>query len=497
MAMTGSAARPFLIGGRWRTGSGRSFDSINPADGSVAATIAEAGPEDVDAAVNAARAAMDNPLWRDMHAHRRARLLHRLADLIERDAEHLAVLQTRDNGKTIAESRHQAAATAEIFRYYAAVCEVTESEVMPHRGNYFSFSLYEPVGVVAALTPWNSPLTLEAQKLAPAIAAGNAVVLKPSEITPQIGLEFGRLALEAGFPAGVLNVLSGYGKTVGQPLVSHPGVDMVTFTGGTLAGKQIAQIAGERLIPAVVELGGKSPNIIFDDANLDEAITGAMFAIFTNCGQSCIAGSRIFVQSSIYDKFVARLVDATRALRVGDPFDAKTAVSPVASFPHRERIEAYIEHGRNHGGHILCGGKRPGRPELQRGAYLEPTIVAVADNTIKLAQEEIFGPVACVLRFSYESDLIHLANQTVFGLSCGIWTQDYKRALRVAKRIKAGTVWINTYKVTSINMPFGGYKASGLWRECGIQGMKFYLETKSVYLNLADGPISWPPKFNS
>ncbi|MDY0012501.1 MAG: aldehyde dehydrogenase [Rhodocyclaceae bacterium] len=485
--------RPFLIGKDWSLGGGKCFESICPIDGTVAATIAEADADDVDAAVACARAALNDPRWAGLRAHQRARLLHRLADLLERDAEQLAQIQTRDNGKTIFESRLQVMGAAETFRYYGAVCEVAESEVMVPRGNYFSFSTYEPIGVVAAITPWNSPLTQESVKLAPALAAGNTVILKPSEVTPQIGLEFGRLALEAGFPPGVLNVLSGTGRSVGSALVAHPDIDMVTFTGGTTSGRLIGKIAAERPIPVMLELGGKSPNIIFDDMDLDRAVQGALYGIFPNAGQSCIAGSRIFVHDKIYDAFLPRLVEAVASLRVGDPYDPLTAVAPVGSFEHRDRIEAYIERARQEGAKLLCGGQRPGGP-LAKGAYVMPTLLEVADNNATVAQEEIFGPVACLLRFKDEDDLVRQANDTVFGLACGIWTRDYKRALRVAGRLKAGTVWINTYRTIMINMPFGGYKASGIGRECGVNGMRAYQAQKSVYMDLSETPIPWPPK---
>ncbi len=487
-------AKPFLIGGNWSFGNGQTFESINPADGSVAAVIAEAGETDVDAAVGAARTALQNPDWRDLPLHRRARLLHKFADLIDRDAERLAGLQTQDNGKPISESRMQSAWAADAFRYFAALCETFESEVIPPRGNYFSFSLHDPIGVVAAITPWNSPISLEAQKLAPALAAGNTVILKSSEVTPQVGLEYGRMALEAGFPQGVVNVITGFGRTTGKALVSHPGVDMVTFTGGTASGREIAKIAGERLIPSIMELGGKSPNVVFDDADLTHAVLGSSFAIFSNAGQSCIAGSRIFVQDSIYQTFVARLVEAAGALYVGDPYDSRSAISALASFGHRDRVEALIARGREDGGKLLCGGNRPSDAALAKGAYLRPAVLEVEDNQTRVAQEEIFGPVACVIRFTDEDDLVRQANDTVFGLACGIWTRDYKRALRVTKRIKAGMAWINTYKIASVNVPFGGVKQSGFGRECGRLGLMPYLAEKSVYLNLSESPVPWPPQ---
>jgi betaine-aldehyde dehydrogenase len=486
-------SKPFLIGDDWSFGGGRTFESVNPADGSVAAIVAEAGEADVDAAVRAACAALQNPAWRDLPPHRRARLLAKMADLVERDAERLATLQTQDNGKPISESRMQAAAAVEVIRYYGALCETFESELFPARGNYLSFSLYEPVGVVAAITPWNSPISLEAQKLAPALAAGNAVVLKSSEVTPQIGLEYGRLALEAGFPPGVVNVITGFGAT-GRALVSHQGVDMVTFTGGTASGREIAKITGARLIPTIMELGGKSPNVVFDDADMDLAVRGASFAIFSNAGQSCIAGSRVFVQDSIYETFVERLVAAAGALYVGDPYDARSALSALASFAHRDRVESYIAIGREDGAKLLCGGMRPKDMGLAKGAYLRPAVLEVADNRTRVAQEEIFGPVACVIRFKDDEDLIEQANDTVFGLACGVWTRDYKRALRIVKRIKAGMAWVNMYKTASVNVPYGGVKQSGFGRECGRLGLMPYLAEKSVYFNLSETPAPWPPQ---
>jgi len=485
--------KPFLVGSNWSYGTGGDFTSINPADGSVAARIAIAGPADVDAAVRAAEAAFRGG-WGTMKAHQRARILHRLADLIADNSEHLSQLQTADNGKTIIESRMQAAWAAEAFRYYAAVCEVSQSDVIPPRGDHFSFTWHEPFGVVAAITPWNSPISLEAQKLAPALAAGNCVVMKSSEITPQVGLVYARLALEAGFPPGVLNVVAGDGPTTGQALISHPGVRLITFTGGTASGRHIARTAADRVVPVVLELGGKSPNVVFDDADIDDAVAGSVFAIFSNAGQSCIAGSRIFVQAGIFDDFVARLTEATRGLRVGDPHDPATAIAPVSSFAHRDKILSLVEMGLRDGASLLCGGKAPSDPVLARGAYVEPTLLHVTDNRQTIAQEEIFGPVACVLRFSDEADLERQANETEFGLACGIWSRDYRRILRAARAIRAGTVWANTYKVTSVSMPFGGFKSSGTQRECGIEGMRSYMATKSVYLNMAEEPVHWPPQ---
>lgn len=490
--MNTPATRPFLVGAEWRDGGGDSFESICPIDGSVAAVVAQAGDADVDDAVSSARAALENPNWSGLLAHKRARLLHRMADLIERDAEMLAQVQTRDNGKTIAESRMQAAGAAEAFRYYAAVCEVAESELMSPRGNYLSYSRYDPVGVVAAITPWNSPLIMDALKLAPALAAGNAVVLKPSEVTPCIALELGRLALEAGFPAGCVNVLTGFGASLGQALVAHPGIDMVSFTGGTESGRRIGAVAAQRPMPALLELGGKSPNILFGDLDVETAVKAALYGIFPNAGQSCIAGSRVFVQDNLHDEFLDRFASAARQLKLGDPYDAATAVAPVGSFAHRDRIERYVASARDEGASVLCGGARPEDDSLARGAYMAPTVLSVASNSATVAREEIFGPVACVLRFRDEDDLVAQANDTIYGLAAGIFSRDVKRALRVGQRIRANTIWINTFRAMALNMPFGGVKASGIGRECGIAGMRSYMQQKSVYVDLGDAPIRWP-----
>jgi betaine-aldehyde dehydrogenase len=479
--------RPFLIGGEWRSANRASFDSIYPADGSVAATVASATVADVDDAVRCAQAALMSPAWRDLSAHKRAELLGRLAQLIEHDARLLAEIQTRDNGKPLKESLAQASAAAEFFRYYAAVAETAEAEVIPSRGQYLAFTNYEPVGVVAAITPWNSPLTLEAQKLAPALAAGNVVVLKPSEFTPQIALEYARLALEAGFPAGVLNVVTGMAD-VGKALVEHPGVNMITFTGGTSTGRAIARAASVRGAPVLLELGGKSPNIVFADANLEHALNGVLIGIFHNAGQSCNAGSRIFVEEDIYDSFVSRLVNEVENLAIGDPFDAKTEIASLSSFQHRERIENMLA---NSDAKVLCGGQRPKGSQFEKGAFFTPTVLAV-DNDNRLAQQEIFGPIACVIKFRDEEHVVELANKSEFGLACGIWTENFPKALRVGEKINAGTVWINTYKVTAVNVPFGGNKASGYGRECGLQGMRAYMVEKSYYVSRSASPIPWP-----
>ncbi|MFM0234091.1 aldehyde dehydrogenase [Paraburkholderia sediminicola] len=486
--------KKFLVNGEWRCGKGETFESINPADGSIAGLVYSATSEDVDDAVRGAAHAVENPAWRDMPAHKRAALLNRFADLIDRDRDMLVELQTQDNGKTITEGYQHVDGAAQKFRYCAAVCETLESTIMPPRGNYFVYKTYEPVGVVAAMTAFNSPILHEAGKIAPALAAGNAVVLKSSEFTPLIGLEYGRLALEAGIPAGIVNVVTG-GTEVGAALVNHSAINMIAFTGGTRTGRIVGHAAAERIIPCILELGGKSPNIVFEDANLDHAVAGMIYGIFSNAGQSCIAGSRIMVQASIYDEFVARLVDAARNLKVGSPRDPLTAVAPVASFRQRDNIEAFIRQGKEDPtSRLLVGGQRPAGSELNKGAYVAPTLFEVTDHRCTIAQEEIFGPVGVVMKFEDEADLVRVANDTVFGLSLGVWTEDYRKAMRTVRAIKAGTVWVNTHKIGQPSVPMGGFKESGIGRENGIDGILEYLQIKNTYWNLGDSPIPWPPK---
>jgi betaine-aldehyde dehydrogenase len=390
-----------------------------------------------------------------------------------------------ENGKVLAECRAQVASAAAIFRYYAAVCETTPGAVTPSRGPYVSITIHEPMGVVAAVTPWNSPLTMEAQKVAPALAAGNSVIVKPSEVTPGVALQLGRILLEAGVPPGVVNVIPGDGAETGLALVRHPGVGMISFTGGTETGRRIGVIAAERGVPVSLELGGKSPNIVFADADLERAVEGVAGAIFGSTGQSCIAGSRLLVEASVYGEVMERLIAKARAIRFGDPADPASQIGPIASFAHRERIERFVVAGAAEGGRIVCGGERPGGA-LACGAYYPPTILTELTAGSSVVRSEIFGPVLAAMPFRDEAELIALANGTPFGLACGIWTADYQRAWRVARAIDAGTVWINTYKQLSISTPFGGFKASGIGREKGIEGMRLYQQAKSLYWGLDD-----------
>jgi betaine-aldehyde dehydrogenase len=471
-----------LIDGRWTTGSGKPFSDVNPANQDVIAELGSAAASDVDAAVAAARAACESSAWRDMRPDLRARLLGKIADLIEKDADRLARVQMADNGKTLTECRGQIGAAASYFRYYAAVCETAESSVTPPRGPYWTMMVYEPVGVVATITPWNSPATMEAQKIAPALAAGNAVVHKPSSVTPMIGLEYARIALEAGLPPGALNVLSGSG-VIGDQLIEHPGVDMISFTGGTETGIHIASKAAKHLKQVELELGGKSPHIVFADADLGQAVKATSDGIFSGTGQSCVAGSRIFVERAVYEQFMADFTNTAKGFKMGPPDQPETVLGPLVSLAHRKHVEEYVELGRGEGAEVLTGGSRPDG-ELAQGAYYPATTLAGVGNHSRVAREEIFGPVAVVIPFDDEADVIRQANDTVYGLASGLWTGDAKKAWRVARALRAGTVWINTYKQLSITTPFGGFKHSGLGREKGLQGMRIYQEAKGLYWGL-------------
>ncbi|MCS0496540.1 aldehyde dehydrogenase family protein [Ancylobacter sp. MQZ15Z-1] len=471
---------PFMIANGWRTGAGEAFSSIDPSTGREVARIGGAGAADVDDAVAAARAALADPAWSGLKCHERAAYLFRIAELMGGRLDELARVQMEDNGKTFAECRSQAASAAATFRYYGAVCETFESEMNTQRGPSVTMTVYEPVGVVAAITPWNSPLTLEAQKLAPILAAGNTVVLKPSEVTPRVALEYARLAIEAGLPAGVVNVVTG-AADVGRALVDHPDIDMVSFTGGTASGRAIAKACGTRLRPVVLELGGKSPHVVFADADLERARTTVASGIFSGGGQSCVAGSRIFVEASIHDAFLEAICASTQAYSMGPPEDAAATLGPMVSFQHRDHVASAVEAARAEGGKVLTGGAIPTEGALGAGAYYPATVIAGLGNEARVAQQEIFGPVAVVLPFRDEADLVAQANDTEFGLAAGIWTRDFAKAWRVARAIRAGTVWINTYKETSISTPFGGFKQSGLGREKGQTGMRTYMEPKGLY----------------
>jgi betaine-aldehyde dehydrogenase len=491
MTASAQALKPIFIGGEWRAGRGEPVASINPVDGSVNATFGGADAADVNEAVERGHAAMNEPAWRNLLPHERARILRRISDGLAAEAEALAQLQLRDNGKPIYETRGLVISASNTFAFYASALETLESEVTPSRGAFITMTTYQPLGVIGAITPWNSPIASEAQKVAPALAAGNAVVLKPSELSPLLALELARIAQAAGLPDGLLSVVPGTGAVAGAALVAHPLVKKISFTGGTTTGRAIARVAAEKLMPVTLELGGKSPTIVFADADMDVALSGVLYGIFSSQGQACIAGSRLFVQRSVYDAFVERLVARAKQLVVGDPLDPGTHLGPLISEPQRARVESYVELARAEGGRILCGGKRPAGEAYARGTFYEPTIIAGLTNDSRVCQEEIFGPVLVVMPFDDEADVIAQANDTVYGLACGIWTGSYQRAWRVGTAITAGTLWINTYKQFSISTPFAGAKASGIGVEKGRLGIRSYQQEQSIYWGLDERPNPW------
>lgn len=484
--------KPFRIGPTVRDASSASnvINSINPADGSLAGKVVRASADDVDAAVTFANDAFSHKLWRGIRPDQRATVLYGVGErlLAERDA--LAHLQMRDSGKPLKECIKMVESAAGTFRYYAALCETWQNEVTSPRGEYFSMALAEPYGVVACITPWNSPIMVEAQKVAPALAAGNAVILKPSEETPQLALELVRICAEAGLPEGMLIALPGYGDDVGAALVKHPGVRMVSFTGGTETGRRIAAIAGNRLIPVGLELGGKSPHIVFADADLDRAVAGVMSGIFGSAGQSCVAGSRLFVQKSVYKKFLTALVERSNNIRVRLPDDPEVQMGPLISEAHRKKVAGYVDLARDEGGRVLVGGAVPTDTRLKNGAFYMPTVIDGLSNGARSVQEEIFGPVLVTMPFEDEADVLAQANDTVYGLAAGMWTGDYSRAWRVARRLDAGSIWINTYKQSHIATPFGGFKDSGIGREKGFHGLRLYSQVKSIFFGLHEQAMS-------
>ncbi|MEO8040748.1 MAG: aldehyde dehydrogenase family protein [Betaproteobacteria bacterium] len=473
-----------LIGGQWLADADDVIVSVNPATGQVNHEVCAASARHVDAAVAAASAAAGATAWREMLPHKRARLLAQCAEVIEERSAEFARIQMLENGKVLAECQSQALSAAATFRYYAAVCETLGSALTPARGPYLSLVVHEPYGVVAAITPWNSPLTMEAQKVAPALAAGNAVILKPSEVTPSAALALGQAALDAGIPPGILNVLPGTGAVAGDALVRHPGVKFVSFTGGTASGRRIAAIAAGKLMPVALELGGKSPNIVFADADLDAAAAAVADGIFEGCGQSCVAGSRLFVERPVYERVVDLVAARARCLEPDLPDAPGARLGPLSSFAHRERVERLVASARAEGGAVVIGGARPQQQQLAAGAYYLPTVIGGLSNAAGVCQQEIFGPVLCALVFDDEDDLVRQANDSAYGLAAGIWSADYRRAWRVARRLEAGTVWINTYKQLSIATPFGGFKDSGIGREKGVGGMRLYQQAKSLYFGL-------------
>ncbi|GAB2808156.1 aldehyde dehydrogenase [Comamonas piscis] len=482
---------PINIAGEWRLGAGDESHSLYPATGEVVGRLRAPSLADVDEAICKADQAFRTSGWAQKKPHERASVLQRVAQLIRERAEPLAQLQRLDNGKPISETRALVASAASTFQFFAAACETMEETLTPPRGDCLTMSVYEPMGVVAAITPWNSPVASEAQKMAPALAAGNAVVVKPAEATPLLALELARICEEAGVPKGIISVLPGRGSVIGDAITQHPLVKRVSFTGGTSTGKHIARIAADKMMPVSLELGGKSATMVLEDADLDHAVNGVLYGIFSSSGESCIAGSRLFVARKLYGDFMERLTAKAAALRVGDPADERTQMGPLISAKHRESIESYVQLGLSEGGQLRTGGHRPEGALYERGYYYRPTILEGLRNQDQICQQEIFGPVLVAMPFDDEEALLEQANDSVYALAAGIWTRDYKAAWRIGRAVQAGTVWINTYKQFSISTPFGGWRDSGLGREKGRLGIQQYMEQKSLYWGLNEAPLAW------
>lgn len=484
--------KELYIAGEWRLGRGHVIQSTFPADNSVNAEISTASPEDIEEAIAKADQAWRAPEWRNRMPHERAKILYKVADIIEARVDELSQLQTRDNGKPLAETRGLVLSAAATARYVAAACETLNDELTTQRApDFMTFSVHEPVGVVAAITPWNSPIASEVQKLAPALAGGNAVILKPAEATSLIALELAKIFEEAGLPKGLLSVLVGKGSVVGDAIVKHPLVRKISFTGGTTTGRHLAHIAAAKLITTSLELGGKSPTIVLPDADIELAAKGIAYGIFSSAGQACIAGSRLFIHSSIYDQFLTRLVEITKGLRVGHPEQKDVHMGSLINQAHLQSVDRYVQLAKQEGGEVLTGGEALTTGEFAKGSFYLPTIITGLKNQAKVCQEEIFGPVLVVMKYDNEQDLIQQANDSCFGLAAGIWTESYRKAWRISRALEVGTVWINTYKKFSISAPFGGFKDSGIGREKGRLGILSYMQQKSIYMGLSDQPNAW------
>ena len=486
--LAGVQAYRMLIDGAWVDASdGATFDSINPASGEVWSRVPEATADDVDRAVRAADRAFSDGPWSAMTPTERGHGLRRLADLLTKHSEELGRIEALDTGKLFKETRWQAQYIAEFFHFYAGCADKVSGETLPiDKPDMFVFTDREPLGVVAAVVPWNSQLFLSAVKIGPALAAGNTIVLKASEHASAAMLEFGRLIDQAGIPPGVVNIVTGHGDPCGRILTSHPLVARISFTGGPIAAQHVLHNSTNNFAEVSLELGGKSPFIVFDDVNLESAVNGAVSGIFGAAGQSCVAGSRLYLQEGIADAFLELMTAQAGRIRIGDPLDDDTQMGPLCTQAQLDLVEREVAHARSEGGQVLCGGKRP---EHLEGLYFEPTIIACPRQDLRIVDTELFGPVLSVLRFKDEADAVRLANDTKHGLAAGIFTRDSARSLRMARAVKAGIVWVNTYRAVSPIAEFGGIKGSGYGRESGLQAMHDYTRPKTVWMNTSDEPL--------
>ncbi|MDE0743361.1 MAG: aldehyde dehydrogenase [Woeseiaceae bacterium] len=476
------------INGQWcDSASGKWFDSLDPYTGESWASIPQCNSTDVEAAVDAAHKAFESEAWRDLTATARGKMVKKFGQVLLDNAEKLAAIEVRDNGKLYSEVVNQCRYMTEWFEYYGGLADKVEGTVPPiDKPKVLNYTRYEPLGVCACITPWNSPLLLLVWKLAPALAAGNTVVIKPSEFTSASTLELAKLSELAGFPPGVINVVTGYSSEVGQPLVAHKKIRKIAFTGSEEGGRHVNISAAADFKKVTLELGGKSANIVFDDADLDQAVNGVVSGIFAASGQTCIAGSRLLLQDSIHDAFLERLVDIAKTAKLGNPMSEDTQIAPIANELQYRKIIEYIDIAKAEGARCVLGGEAGTVKGKHQGLFVMPTIFADVHNSMRIAQEEVFGPVLSVIRFKDEAEAISIANDVDYGLAAGVWTKSLNRAVNVSERLQAGTIWVNTYRSTSYTTPFGGYKSSGLGRENGQQAIKEYLQVKSVWLHTGE-----------